>query len=134
MTTNVLFLPGVYNTGWSLMITYPLIGAGMALVIFSVIRDESFLFSRFVRSRTIGYLGKISYGLYIFHVTGNIIAAQILMNVLGISLERLASSRIITFAIGLLLTILLSSFSYHWLEKPFLRMKEKFSLITSRPM
>lgn len=38
------------------------------------------------------------------------------------------------FGIGLCITILVSIASYQWLEKPFLRFKERFTSIQSRPI
>jgi peptidoglycan/LPS O-acetylase OafA/YrhL len=35
---------------------------------------------------------------------------------------------------GLVLTIVLASVSYRWLESPFLRLKEKFAAVKSRPV
>ena len=35
---------------------------------------------------------------------------------------------------GLTLTIVLASASYRWLESPFLRLKEKFATVKSRPV
>jgi peptidoglycan/LPS O-acetylase OafA/YrhL len=37
-------------------------------------------------------------------------------------------------ALGLLLTIALSSISYRWLESPFLRLKDRFAVVQSRPV
>jgi hypothetical protein len=37
-------------------------------------------------------------------------------------------------AIGLAITVALSAFSYKYLEAPFLRLKERFAQIASRPV
>jgi peptidoglycan/LPS O-acetylase OafA/YrhL len=36
--------------------------------------------------------------------------------------------------VGLALTILLATASYRWLESPFLRLKERFAHVQSRPV
>jgi peptidoglycan/LPS O-acetylase OafA/YrhL len=35
---------------------------------------------------------------------------------------------------ALLLTILLSGISYHWLERPFLQWKKRFTFVPNRPV
>ena len=65
------------------------------------------------------YLGKISYGLYVFHLLGTFLALHI-----GLSKGR--------FLPALLITIALAAISYQWLEKPFLRMKSRFEVVRTR--
>ncbi len=69
------------------------------------------------------YLGKISYGLYIWHVVANWASEQIL----GQTAASFALP-LIAFA----LTIAISACSYRWLEKPFLSLKERFTFVQSR--
>jgi peptidoglycan/LPS O-acetylase OafA/YrhL len=35
---------------------------------------------------------------------------------------------------GFLLTLVFSAISYRWLESPFLKMKERFAVVRSRPV
>jgi peptidoglycan/LPS O-acetylase OafA/YrhL len=79
--------------------------------------------------RLLTYLGKISYGLYVFHVA-----------TMRLSLALLAHFRIpksvdalITDSLAMLLTIAVAHLSYQYLEKPFLRIKERFTVVRSRP-
>lgn len=72
------------------------------------------------------YLGRISYGLYVFHLLALAVVAKVLMPRLGtISFE----GRII---LSFLVTVLLAAASYSWLERPFLRLKKRFTFVSDR--
>ena len=79
--------------------------------------------------RPLIYLGKISYGLYVYHVLA--------LRLIGLALGGKAGTpaRFLFYWFGgLILTIVLASASYRWLESPFLRLKEKFAAVKSRPV
>jgi peptidoglycan/LPS O-acetylase OafA/YrhL len=83
--------------------------------------------SRFLRSATLTYLGKISYGLYVVHEFAHLMAKQFVP----------ASSPlrvVLQSSVALALTIALAAASYQWLEGPFLRLKERFARVQSRPV
>jgi peptidoglycan/LPS O-acetylase OafA/YrhL len=71
------------------------------------------------------YLGKISYGIYMYHVICIVIAYKLLKGFMG----DVNSWMLYALSIGL--TILISGLSYEWLEFPFIRMKSKFTKIIS---
>jgi len=66
------------------------------------------------------YLGKISYGIYVYHVFIIVLVSPLLVPY-GMTEEHNASGRI---AILLALTLAASSLSWHWLEQPFLAWKK----------
>lgn len=81
------------------------------------------------------YLGRISYGMYVFHITMYWVVFRIFK-------DELAS---VTIKLGLndwkdevgivaafLATVVLAVLSYYLLEKPFLRIKKRFTLVPSR--
>jgi peptidoglycan/LPS O-acetylase OafA/YrhL len=72
-------------------------------------------------------LGKVSYGLYLLHLTGLLLAKSVLHPVSGRAL-------LATKAVGFVLTLLLAFTSYRWVESPFLRMKDRFARVLSRPV
>ena len=72
-------------------------------------------------------LGKVSYGLYLLHLTGLLLAKSVLHPVSG-------SALLATKAVGFVLTLLLAFISYRWIESPFLRMKDRFARVRSRPV
>lgn len=130
---GVTRLPNVNTIGWDLMLTYPLVGLGMSLVLLSFIKDSAWVLKSVIKNRLFAYLGKISYGLYVFHVLGLIYAEQISV-ALGITAKRFSVYPWANLGIGLALTILVAVISYQWLEKPFLRLKERFTVVHSRPI
>jgi peptidoglycan/LPS O-acetylase OafA/YrhL len=78
------------------------------------------------------FLGRISYGLYVFHA----LALTLATHALTAGLARFHTGPVaITLAIGALgagLTVLMAGLSYRWLESPFLRLKTRFARVQSR--
>ncbi len=66
------------------------------------------------------YLGKISYGIYVYHVFIIVLVSPLLVP-LGMSVDHNPWGRI---GILLALTVAISSLSWHWLEQPFLAWKK----------
>lgn len=71
----------------------------------------------FGKLRSINYLGKISYGLYLYHAIVILVLSKFLSEPTGI-LTMLLYAIIMLFV-----TILLSTLSYEFMEKKFLRLK-----------
>ena len=126
-------MPELAQAHWSLMFIYPLIGLGMSLILLSLMTDQQWLLKTVFCNAQLAYFGKISYGLYVYHLLA-LYAAEKLLLLLGVSSSRLLVYPLSTFAIGLAFTLAASSLSYYLLEKPFLRLKERFSSIQSRPI
>ena len=72
-------------------------------------------------------LGKISYGLYALHLAAVLIMVTLLHPVWGWQL-------LATKAVALVLTVALALASYRWVESPFLRLKDRFAAVLSRPV
>ena len=128
----VTLLPNVDKIQWKLMLTYPLIGIGTSLVLFAIMQGNVWLISKLLKIKFLGYLGKISYGLYVYHLACLWLAFKI-TNAF-VSPERLLVYPATAILLGLVITIVVSMTSYQFLEKPFLRLKEKFTFIRSRPV
>ena len=82
------------------------------------------------------YLGKISFGLYVFHMVCLELAWKLRTyqaHILG-AYDRGSNIAFLFLSavIALALTIVLAFFSYQFLETPFLRTKKQFSLVESR--
>ena len=94
------------HAGWITVVTYPLAAGAAAAILYGVLGWGR-------RFRLPIYLGKISFGLYVFHAAAIEIAGPL---------------------VALPLTITTAALSYRYLETPFLRLKERYALVGSRPL
>ncbi|MGA9564300.1 MAG: acyltransferase family protein, partial [Candidatus Korobacteraceae bacterium] len=102
---------------------YPSVAIGGGLLLLSVLRP------RMTRKhRMLVYLGRISYGLYVFHILGLLISDHVVHDQ-TVSLMRYA----LRVGIALTATILMAAISFRWLETPFLNLKQRFTHVLSRP-
>lgn len=74
------------------------------------------------------YLGRISYGLYVFHYAVRSVVATVLLRRIRLP-EHFQLP--VLYVVTALLTVLLASLSYKYFEKPFLRFKKKFTFVPS---
>jgi peptidoglycan/LPS O-acetylase OafA/YrhL len=76
------------------------------------------------------YLGKISFGLYIFHYTILAIVAAAVKHKLHLSgIPEIAVTYLVTWVIA----VGVATLSYRYYEMPFLKLKSRFTFIRSRP-
>jgi peptidoglycan/LPS O-acetylase OafA/YrhL len=101
-------------------------GCCVTLLVSSV-GARSGVLGKFLCHAWIVYLGRISYGLYILHVVCIDAAETLWMRAFGSAHPE--GWRIP----ALLLTIFAGAVSYRFLESPFLRMKDRFAVVASRP-
>ena len=95
------------------IVYFPLVVLGSSLILVGVLGSN-------LRLPILVYLGRISYGLYVFHAAALALASLVLVTYSP--LHALA---------GLVITLTLGSASYALLEQPFLKMKKRFTYITS---
>ena len=115
--------PNLKYTTWQMAVGHPFTALASAVVLLAVLGAQH----GFFRSGVLIYLGKISYGLYVLHEFAHFCAILIVP----------ASTPVMVLVqsiVGLTLTILLAAASYRWLESPFLRLKERFAHVQSRPV
>ena len=92
---------------------FPLVVFGSCLILLGVLGSN-------LRFPILVYLGRISYGLYVFHAAALALASLVFVNYS--LLHALA---------GLVITLMMGSVSYAVLEQPFLRLKKRFTYVTS---
>ncbi len=86
-----------------------------------------------LENRLFDYLGKISYGLYVYHWISIVIILLIIRNVIP-TLEIAQNAlqyNLIIYPTAIVLTIGLSALSYEFYEKWFLKLKKRYSKISS---
>jgi peptidoglycan/LPS O-acetylase OafA/YrhL len=111
-----LLLPRAYQFIWA----YSLLNYFFAVIIYAVVKHGMFV--RFLDWKVMRYLGKISYGLYVYHYPVIWFSARI-RDVFVID-EPVA--KLWTALIAILVTVGIASASYYLLEKPLLNLKERF--------
>jgi peptidoglycan/LPS O-acetylase OafA/YrhL len=119
---SVLYHPDPASQ-WRSVLGHPVTALASAAVLLSVIGSQHPL----VKNKQLLYLGKISYGLYVVHEFAHFCA---------IRLVRASTPRAVLAqsVVGLALTVVIAAASYRWLESPFLKLKERFAYVQSRPV
>ena len=115
--------PGPATSAFNLLAGYAAVALGCMLLLLSVMG-----ISPMKLPRVLIYLGRISFGLYVFHELGLNVASSFLHK-LGV-----AQPRIVEAFLGLAITIALASLSYNFYEKPFLKLKKRLEVVKSRPV
>jgi len=72
------------------------------------------------------YLGKISYGLYIYHIAVTVVCINVMNRLLGNTLPMLPYN-IILYTATILLSVGVAALSFRYFEKPFLTIKDRFN-------
>jgi peptidoglycan/LPS O-acetylase OafA/YrhL len=119
----IQFFEGPEEVKWLSMFYFPFVSVCCAVILWCFVGMQLNLKSRIVKSFI--SLGKISYGLYVIHFLANYLVLKAFVRIpfkmhflIGFTVRGVAS---------LLLTIVLASISYKWLEMPFLKLKTRFS-------
>ncbi len=118
-----------------ILMGYPAIALGSGAFLLAALGAKSFR-SGSPMARCLIYLGKISYGLYVYNMIAFLTAEVFMYRVV---LRMFAAAGLppwtaipvyILLAFGL--NVALAAVSYRWLEAPFLRLKERFTRVPSR--
>jgi len=107
------------NVKYQFIWSQALLNYFFALLIYCVVYEK--LLTRFLEMSWLRYLGKISYGMYVYHL-------PIIWFVERFLEERLQGEMAVWLKAGVSLsaTILISTLSYYLLESPILNLKERF--------
>ncbi len=117
------FFPALALEGVHQVFIYSTVGVGTALILLTAIHEPLLAF---LGAYPLRYLGKISYGLYVFHFFGIFIGGKLLSQAGNENwwFQAFAS---------LVVTVGLSVLSYELFEKKFLQFKRRFETFHTRP-
>jgi peptidoglycan/LPS O-acetylase OafA/YrhL len=104
------------------LLGYPLVAVSCTLIMLAALGISAKLPGALL------YLGKISYGLYVYHALGDFFADHVITVHAG--LLRM----VLRIPVAMGFTIALAASSYTLLEKPFLKLKKRFAHVDSRPV
>ena len=118
--------PILNNISYWQIASFTFIGIYVSLILFSIL-NSNFL-KKIFSLKILVFLGKRSYGLYLYHILG------IYISDVFIRQTNIHSNYIFCFIFSLFFTIAISIISYKFIETPFLKIKKRFELISSRPI
>jgi peptidoglycan/LPS O-acetylase OafA/YrhL len=125
--TSVIMIPLlIYFTPTALEdILHLLFSISFLVIILNVASNEKSLL-RF-ESPILQYLGRISYGFYMFHVMCIVFTIHFLDKYIGLGKDINTPQHLLLYGMSFLLTVAVSSLSYHVFEKAFIRLKDKYA-------
>ena len=108
----------------SIVMGYAIVALGSVSMLISILSESRPWFAL----APLVYLGRISYGLYVFHYLALILTDKLL--------KRFPNGHAIRggLPLALLLTVIFAALSYRYFETRFLRIKERFAKVPSRPV
>lgn len=112
MLTFGVYLPGINQEVYALIFT---------LMLMNLAKNPDSILS--LENPVFNYLGKISYGMYMYHTIAVVIGVKIS--------HSFDNSNFVSYPISYILTIIMSGLSYQYFEKPFLKIKDKFTTVKS---
>jgi peptidoglycan/LPS O-acetylase OafA/YrhL len=104
-----------------------------SLAFLAIILEQNFCRNSFFKLGSLRFFsrfGKYTYGLYCFHMIGILTAATVLIR-MGLD-KSIWQVFFLEGTLSLALTMGLAYFSYHYYEKPWLKLKEKFARINTQ--
>lgn len=106
-------------------ILHLLFSISFLIIILNVAGNTNTIFK--FQNKILNYLGRISYGFYMFHVMCIVFTIHALEKTVGLNKDITTPQHLLLYGISFLLTVALSSFSYHIFEKAFIRLKDKYA-------
>jgi peptidoglycan/LPS O-acetylase OafA/YrhL len=114
-----------HSPSWPFFGGYVLASVGSVMVLVAFLGMNPRLLPRWAV-----YLGRISFGLYVFHALAHELVFDALQPMTFYRFPMFLLKTCGTFG----LTVLMAALSYRYLETPFLRMKRRHAIIESRPV
>lgn len=98
------------------------------ILVYEAVMGKSKLIMFLLNNRFLKFFGKISYGLYVYHWPVYILFYVFLRNLMvAENLAAYPTAELTSSIIVTIISILISMISYNYFEKPFLKLKGRFS-------
>jgi peptidoglycan/LPS O-acetylase OafA/YrhL len=110
------------------LLGYPVAAIGAAAIFLAVLRPSAAAAGNAWFVAPFIYLGRISYGLYVFHILALMISDYTVHHT-----DASLCHYLLRNAVAFTIAVVLAAISYRWLEAPFLTLKQRFSRVPSRP-
>ncbi len=120
----ILFTPVKFYLALYILFSIP-----SMLIIVNVAANPNCFFR--MRGKIMDYLGKISYGIYMYHLICIALVFNLLDYFLHFPKQLEGWHSFLLYALSIPTTIVVASLSYHYLEYPFIRKKRTFTTVIS---
>jgi len=107
-------------------IGYSLTAAFFCSLLYLLIKHEAYLLPWLKHLKPLSFMGKISYGMYVYHLPIYLILGYLLSGILSSYFNSSFNHALFLSALSILLTIIASTASFYLLEKPILNLKKHF--------
>lgn len=123
---SVGLFPSIEVVGTYQVIGYSIVATSCCALVLAT-QARGMLLSRLLGSVPMRMLGKVLFGFYVYHAAMLYVAEKLFVQV-GVG----PGSAVFVLALGL--TIGVAILSYTVYERPFLKLKKRFTVVTSRPI
>lgn len=110
---------------------FPTIGYSVSALFFTcmlylILKNEKNLTGWIKHLHPLSFIGKISYGIYVYHIPIYLVLSATISELLASHNTSFISSAAIISMLSLVLTIAASTISFYYIEKPILNLKKHF--------
>ncbi len=120
----VLFAPVSFGN-----MTHLAFSVAFLIIILNVAANENGILK--LKGRVLDYLGKISFGIYMYHIICITFTIYALDAIFGFAQKLTFIESGLIYLVSISLTIFISSMSYEFFEKRFIQRKKKFTTVIS---
>jgi peptidoglycan/LPS O-acetylase OafA/YrhL len=123
----LLILSNLLNSSLFHFVKNEILAINVMIIIVNIASNGKSLLT--MENRVFDFLGKISYGLYVYHLLVAVVVIKFMMSMTLFSQMPYWVSGILILLFTTLISIVISHLSYRYFEKYFLKKKERFSVI-----
>ena len=125
-------VPAITVHSYHVLWVYLISAIACCLILDAALSSNSKILDFWLSSGPIVWMGKLCFGLYVFHLVAIRITLGSLESI-GIKIETF-SEWAASLLLALSIALLLAFFAYKFIEKPFLKLKTRFTHVKSRPI